>query len=239
MRRPRGRIFRFVRKWLFRLSILVVVGIVVFFFRDQLMPYVAKPLILDGRLNRCDYLVLLGADQTIEEVLDRLKEEEAGKVVLVSRNPGRLTQDGILQPQVVVLREKLIEQGVSEDEIVEIDKEARTDWDVVRNLTAFATENPAATYLLLCDRFQSRRFSKILKSVSEDPTEGQFQIRAWPDRDYDESNWWKSKKGITHCFQSWVRLLYTYLHGEDSGEWATRTKEELAAVVEIRGNAPE
>ena len=44
-------------------------------------------------------------------------------------------------------------------------------------------------------------------------------MSALPERRFDETDWWQHRLAIVNVFDSYLRLAYDRLSGEDSEEW--------------------
>jgi hypothetical protein len=187
-------------------------------FRAPLLRSAASALIVNQPREATTALLLLDADRGPERAAESYREGRAGHVLLIEDWPGRVEQMGILPPHVGVLRRNLEAEGVPKESVTVLKGRAKNDWDRARMLGEWLAGHPGATVTVLCDRFGSRRLSRVF-GVTLGAEAGRLRWWAQAERRFDENDWWRHKEGFLRVFSAGVGLGYVWLVGEDREEW--------------------
>ncbi len=135
--------------------------------------------------------------------------------ILVSTGPqSRLVEIGALAGFQETALRALAARGVSEEDVVVLDRSAHGAWQDIGAAQIWLSRNPNAKVVLLCDRFESGRLRHLLNTVLKREDSIRVLLRALPRWNYDETNWWKSRNGIKGVFSAYVRLVYSWQHAE-------------------------
>jgi hypothetical protein len=212
---PAGRRWR--RAWL-RGAVLLAVLAGLYLFRAPLLRSAASALIVDQPREATTALLLLDADRGPERAAESYREGRAGHILLIEEWPGRVEDMGVLPPHVDVLGRNLEAEGVPGEAVTVLKGRAKNDWDRARLLGGWLAGHPGATVTVLCDRFSSRRRSRVFGVTLG---AGASRLRWWAqaERRFDETDWWQSKDGFLRVFTAATGLCYVWLAGEDREEW--------------------
>jgi len=198
-----------------------------FLLRAPLLRGLADLLVTEDPAPHAAHLVLFDGDDRHHHAAELYRTGAVCQILLLERVPERLETFGILLPAAEVDRRKLQACGVPNHAIQVLPGETDDDWDRARLLQAWLHDHPDARLLLLCKRFGSRRLRYILGGV-HGGEEARVHLRALPDRDHDETNWWQHKDGLLDFFNSFMGLAHTRLAGESPApraDWDPDTYE--------------
>jgi hypothetical protein len=201
------------RRWPRRLVVAAVVLIGLYLLRAPLLRGLASVLIVEDPGFSAEYLLVLSGDRVARRAAG-IHAEHDGRILLVEWKPGRLESYGLIPSRLALNRRELEQHGVAPRAVGLLPGIARTDWDVARQVREWLPQHPDVRILVLCHRFDSRRmrslFGRVLGSDAE-----RVGFEALPERDFDETNWWRHKEGLLDVLQSSLHLAYTEIAGED------------------------
>lgn len=202
-------------RWLF----LLLAALALFAGRGWILWALALPLIGEGQPSGADYLLVVEGDCLFDRAARIYHSGDSRDLLVVRRSPQRLQRMGILPTTDALARRELVARGVPEDRIAVLPGEVITDWEMARQLGHWLAEHTDARVCLVCDRFDGRRMKYIVRSVLSEAESGRVGFLLLPHRWYDETNWWKGKRGWLALLGGYLRLGYTSLIGEDRDEW--------------------
>ncbi len=186
---------------------------------------VARALIVDHGQGRLDYVWIrtndtpfCDGDRCYDHAARLYHEDTSRRILLMEPRASRLVEIGALPHFETVARSQLQARGVPDKAITAIDGEPATIWDEAHLVDAWMQEHPSAEVLLLCDRLESRHRRQVLDTVLEPDHAARLRVLALPDRRYDETNWWKTRRGVKSVFCGYVLLAYAWCQGEDAPE---------------------
>ncbi len=213
------------RRALRRCAVVLAVLACLYLFRAPLLRSAASALVVDQPREATTALLLLDADRGPERAAESYRDGRAGHVLLIEGWPGRVEQLGVLPPHADVLRRNLGDEGVPEEAITVLNGRAKNDWDRARLLREWLAGHPGATVTVLCDRFGSRRLSRVFGATLGGEV---TRLRWWAqaERRFDESDWWRHKEGFLRAYSAGVGLGYVWLVGEDREEWRAWDPDE-------------
>ena len=148
------------------------------------------------------------------------------KVLLIGPAPGRLVETGVVTSFESLSRSALAAQGVPPADVSVLSSDGRSDRALARTLGAWLRAHSAATVLWACPRFRSANV-RLMLDTELDPADGmRVRLRALPDYQIDETNWWTSRRGI-RCFGiGWLVRLEGWLGGGAAAPPATMSADE-------------
>ena len=218
-------------------AILAILGCV-YLCRAPGLRSIVEPLIVDEQTADPDYVwirtedgISCDGDRGYDQAARLYHEDTSRRIILTKPSPSRLAQIGAVSSFDVISWRELAARGVRKDAIVPIDGTWQNPWQEARRIGTWLKERPDAELLLLCDRFNSRRWWYILDKVLEADTAGAVQILALPDRRYNETNWWKSRRGVKDLFYGYVRLAYAWCQGENIPERECWDPDEYERIL--------
>jgi len=207
------------RKAVRRIVLLSIVAAVVYGAHPAFLRGIAWGLIADEPPSRTDYVWIRAALDDVFDQAARLYHKDRSRRVLVIRAyPSRLVEMGALPHFEAITRLELDSRGVPDDAVTAVDGKPGTAWEEAHLLGAWMDEHPSAQVLLVCDRFESRRSRLVLDTVLRPGAAARVRILGLRRRQYDETNWWKSRLGLRALFCGYVSLLYAWCQGENVPE---------------------
>lgn len=191
------------------------------FCYPSILRAVARGLIVDQQQSGpdCIWIRTYGGpspdgDRCYAQAARLYREDTSRHILLMEPKPSRLVQIGAVSRFEPVARRQLAARGVPHSVVTSVDGEPETHWDEVRLLGAWLNEHPGSDVLLLCDRLGSRRWRYLLDTVLQPHHASRVGILALRNRKFDETNWWKSRRGAKSIFYAYVALTYAFCSGE-------------------------
>ena len=103
-----------------------------------------------------------------------------------------------------------------------------------RSVQTWLGKTSNATTVLLCDRFESRRWRQILDNALEPEYAESVSVHALPDRRYDETNWWRVEDGLKAIVGEYLKLAYYALRYGSLASWLAACLGLTVALVSWR-----
>jgi len=201
------------------LSAFLVVLLCLYAFRVPILRSVAGYLVVEERGTAAYVLILASADRRDDHTASLYHSGSVSGVLLVESRPKRLERMGFKSSFVTLTQNELAARGVPRDAITVLPGQARTDWDRARILRDWLQQKPAVAVVVLCDRFGGRRLRYLFDQILGADDARRVRVSALPERRFDETDWWQHRLAIVNVFDSYLRLAYDRLSGEDSEEW--------------------
>ncbi|MEX1027729.1 MAG: hypothetical protein WD049_06950 [Candidatus Paceibacterota bacterium] len=173
----------------------------------------ARQLIRDDPLQQADFVVITGGDRRYDWVADQYAARNVRKVLQFRSSPKRLYEFGVLPYPHEQARAELIECGVDAEDIVFIDETARNSWERADQLERWMAERPDATVAVVADRLGSGAVDEVFRQAMSPEVYERISIHSLRDRRYDESDWWKSRRGMKSFYGAAVSWLTVRLGG--------------------------
>jgi uncharacterized SAM-binding protein YcdF (DUF218 family) len=138
------------------------------------------------------------------------------KVLLIADRPRRVVQLGVLPPGHEVAKRELAKRGVPPDAIVLIPEPAWSLWEAAERLDSFLTGQPGSTLLVVTNQFGSGIVRWVLDQRLPTSRAARVSVLPLEDRRYNDSNWWRTRRGLKSFMNTWVYFLYTLVAGPDA-----------------------
>lgn len=224
------------RRWVRRLAIALGVVACLWFTRGPLLRGVARALIVDEWDREADHLLLFGGDRCFDVAARWHGEEPSRVILLVEEKPERLVRTGILPSFEETCLRELGARNVPEDSVAVIPGQAEHMREAAELLDEWLAQRPNARIQVLCDRFNSRCCRLQLDAGLGLADAARLSVHGLPDRRYDETDWWTSRRGIKEFVPAALALGYAWCGAEDRARtepWDPNEYErELAASVD-------
>jgi uncharacterized SAM-binding protein YcdF (DUF218 family) len=216
------------RRWWRRgLVPILILGTCLYLFRAPILQSVAAYLVVDER-GPADYVLILDGDGRYDRAASLYHSGSATRILLVESRPKRLERMGFRPSYITLSQRELAARGVPQDAVTVIPGQSRTDWDRARRLREWLQQQPAMSIVVLCNRFGGRRLRYIFDEILGADYAGRVRVSALPERGFGESDWWQNRQATVYVFDSYLRLAYDRLSGEDSEEWREWDPQEYS-----------
>lgn len=200
------------------LLVLVGLAVAVALFHQALLTCVGRFFVLDEADPRADCVLVLSGDGRLAAAAELFQRATVPEVWLVEQEPDYLVRDGIVRPAHVVARDHLLAAGIPEDAVVVLSGQSGDDGDTARLVLNEFRKTPGLRVIVLCDRFKCRNVRWAFDSVLPQAHSAQVALRGLPDAEFDETNWWRSRRGWKAVLMETTDLLHLTLMGISSSD---------------------
>jgi len=204
----------------YALIVVVLTMVALLTLHAPLLRGVACLLIVDQPVAKVTHVAILGCggryggpDRRYRAAAELFRSHALRAVLLFEAHRTRLVREGILPPDELVGREQLLKHRVPEPQISTLPGEARNIWDMSDRLGDWLRAHPTSRVVALADRFQSRQARVTLDAVLDPKLAQRVVVRALPDRRYDETDWWHSRRGWKSVFTNACGLAAVWIYG--------------------------
>jgi hypothetical protein len=195
----------------------------IWIFHPRLLRGLADIAITDRACPNAEGIVLYsdkaGASRQrlYDAASESLRANPRRTILIVEPKPHVMEEYGILPMFSAESRRALASRGVAESSLQTLDGAASDVWQAMRLLGNWLQDHPGADAEFYVDRFQSGNMACIAGQVLEPSLAGRVHFHAIPERQFDETNWWKSRDGVKAFMFMYLALAYTRFHGEPEG----------------------
>jgi hypothetical protein len=216
----------------------------IWLFHPRLLRGLADFAIADRARPNAECLVLFSdkAGASCQRFYDAASEAHRANpqriIVIVEPKPHVMEECGILPTFSAESRRALASRGVAESSVQTLDGVASDIWKAMRLLGKWLQDHPEANAEFYVDRFQSGNMSCIAGQVLEPSLAGRVHFYAIPERQFDETNWWKSRDGVKAFMFMYLALAYTRFHGEPESFASTWNPETYARELPAADTDP-
>lgn len=186
-------------------------------FHPLLLTALARCLVVDEASAGATYAVVLGGDSRFDVASQMLKDTTPQGVLVFEGRRTALVACGVLPPAHEIARRELETRGVLKDQVTVLNRKTYDMWGSAECLGNWLQQNNADV-VLLTDRLGSRRVRYIVDQVLSDQLADRVFVHALVDRRYDETDWWKTRRGFKSLFYSSLSLIYASLVGRPRHE---------------------
>jgi len=205
-----------------RTAIAAGVLVCLWFARGPLLRGLARVLIVDQWNEQADYLLLFGGDHCFDMAAHWYHEEPSRMILLVESRPERLVRTGVLPSTEETCLRELESRAVPRRAVEVIPGEAAHVSEAAELLGEWLHQRPDARVQVLCERFDSRRCRLHLDAALRPADAARVSVRGLPDRRYDETDWWTSRRGFKEFGLKALALGYSWSadkDGTDTEPW--------------------
>jgi hypothetical protein len=217
------------RRWRRRLTILAALLLAGAMFHARLLRGIAWGLIVDGRRGPAPAVLILDGDRQFDSAAE-LSRGGAATILVYRCRPDRLVRLGIMPRGDETARRELLQRGVSDQDLEILAGESASRSRIAAALGQWLADHPDQTVNVLCDRFTSRTWKIVLQRAVAPALAANIQIVPLSNRQYDETNWWRSKPGTMAFVNSYIRLGFHYWHSGDEVDAVERTTADFRAA---------
>lgn len=221
-----------------RLSRLLIFSValgVAWSFQDHFLTMLAKGLTVDSDRPASDIVLVLEQGDRRFDVAERLARDEAKSILLYRRRPDRLEQRKLIPSVDELARRELKKRNVADEKLASLPEVSIGRSHLVRVLSDWLIENPDRSVDLLGDRFQSRTWNVVVRRTADAAVRSRIRVVPLAHRAYDETNWWRSKRGVRAVMDAYLSLAFHVLRRGPEPTWSERTPDELRASFAAEG----
>ncbi len=217
---------------------LAVVSALAMILHRPLLTAVGRFFVIEDAITHGAVLWIHGGDGRFDIAAELYRRGDLSAIWLVQRRPDYLVREGIVPAAHFRAREQLLSAGVPGKAIVLLPGEARRDEDAVKIVGNEFSDQPAVRIVTLCDRFNCRYLRDVVDSMLAPAHSGQVALRGLSDAEFDETNWWRSRRGVKAVLSALTNLAHWHLVGSSSveppewvpDEYERRLKAESLAI---------
>jgi hypothetical protein len=204
-------------------------------FRVPILCGIAGGLIVDDRPvhNRrtpAPAVLILDGDRPFDAAA-RLYHAEKRTILVYRGRPDRLVRMGIMQPGDETARRELLKLGVASQDLVLLVGDTDSRSGIAAVLGSWLKEHPDQTVNVLCERFTSRTWKIVLSRAAQLELAGKICIVPLKSRQYDESNWWRSKQGTLAFLNNSIILGFHWWRSGDEADLGERTAADFRGAI--------
>ena len=211
------------------MTIVAVVLIAGWMFHASLLRFVALGLIVDDRSGPAPAVLLLDGDRQFD-VAAELSHAGAATILVYRSPPDRLARMGIMPRGDETARRELLKRGVSDENLEILAGDSASRSRIAKALGQWLADHPDQKVSVLCERFTSRTWTIVFQRAVAPPLANNIQIVPLRNRQFDETNWWRSKPGTMAFVNSCIRLGFHFWNSEVEVKGGERTTAEFRAA---------
>lgn len=184
-------------------------------------------LIVDGPGSPGNVVVVIDeGDRRFDYVADRYWND-TDVVLLYRRRATRLERLGITPMTDETARRELLQRGFSDDRLQSLPESPVGKSKLVTALSLWLAEHPDRSVHLLCDRFNSRTWDLLVRRAEKSRLKERIAIVPLANRHFDETNWWRSKRGTRAFLNAYLTLGFHFFRRGTEPEWEERDSVDL------------
>lgn len=191
---------------------------VLFFSHEYLLRQVGRFLVLEQKISKADYIVILNGRPTERclAAVDLYKKKQANIIVMarINKQPGsdefwrRVGKDFKRQ----AFPERALEaMGIPATAMQFIGDGVASTYDEAKAVRAFSREQGGKSIIIVTSKWHSRRTYLTFKSVFKHENGISMMMFPSPYDTYNPDAWWKSETDVELVFREYLRLFYYYL----------------------------
>jgi len=200
------------RRWGVRLTGVLVIAILMYIFRVQLLQGAGSFLVDEDAPQSTEVLVVLGGN-SLERATEALNWYRSGRVKLIvctgGNVPTALEAVGMPMFEAELTRRYLLEQGVDSARVIALTASTST-LEESQEVRAWATLHALPELTVLSSRFHTGRVRRVFEKTFAG-TDTRVHVAGAPALGYDENEWWKSEEGLIMVNNEYIKSLYYLL----------------------------
>jgi hypothetical protein len=180
-------------------------------------------LIVDQPAGDFDHVGILlwgytgDGDGCYDVAADLYREEPSRRIVLIGSTATRAEQADALPSFEAISRRELKARGVPPEVVSFVRGKRPNDRETARALASWLAEHPTGSVLLLANQFHSATVRHSLDAIIAPADAARVHVRSLPNRQHDDTNWWRRRSGYRAFAANWLLQLQSWL---GSGEAA-------------------
>lgn len=204
----------FTKKKVFLLSSLVLLPILLYLLRFQVLAGVGNFLVIHDKLESADLIFLLNGDPTVRpyHAAELFSQGLAPKVVIARSEDSPGVQFGAYPNTTdssLIILKKL---GIPEAQLTELrhGTGVTSTNDEAVALRDYCRQHAVRNVIVVTSDMHSRRARFIFRRVLSG-TGVNVMLSPVADRKYGAGNWWRSEDGVIGCQNEYIKLIYYHL----------------------------
>jgi len=192
-------------------AVLLLLVILAFAFRTQILTGIAGYLIVNDRLQPSDVIVLLNSEvDTRPFRASELYQQGLAPMIIIARSESTPTVALGLVPNDTDISVAVMEKrGVPADKIIVLPFPGgvTSTFDEAAAVRQYVQAHSAYRIILVTSAFHTRRARWIFeKALAGLPV--RLEMAAVPYAGFDQTNWWKNETGLITFNNEYVKLFY-------------------------------
>lgn len=192
-------------------AVLLLLVILAFAFRSQILTGIAETLIVSDKLQPSDVIVLLNSEVNTRPFrASQLVQQGLAPVIVIARSENTPTVDLGLVPNDTDISVEVMEKlGVPAEKIVVLPFPGgvTSTFDEASAVRQYVEAHQAYRIILVTSAFHTRRARWIFeKELAGLPV--RLEMAAVPYAGFDQTNWWKNESGLISLNNEYIKLFY-------------------------------
>ena len=204
-----------LKRSLWPLGSIVLLFLLLYLFRIPILQGIGSYLIVQDPPGKGELVFVLGGNSVDRgrRAAELYREGKAPKVVCLGANvPGALEAFGIDSTESDLTARIVKMHGVPGPKVRSLDKGTST-WEEGLACLRFCERKRIDTAIVLSDKFHLRRVRYVFEPLFEG-TSTHLRFRGASSSAYDESEWWRSERGMLMVNNEYMKLIYYRLAKE-------------------------
>lgn len=190
---------------------LLLVGVVVYALRHQLLTSLGEALIVDEQVQPADIIFLLNGDADSRPfyAAELFNQGLAPQIVIAKAESSPVVELGLLPNETLVSIDVMEEFGVPAEDIVllPIEGGVTSTRDEAVVLRQYVDDHAVGSVILVTSAFHTRRARRICeKELAGSPAT--LQVSAAPHWGFDHTNWWRDERGLIGFANEVIKSFY-------------------------------
>ncbi len=199
------------------LFVVVILAVCAWLWQESILQSMAKLLVTETQQHGSSHVAVFedNGDGCYDKAAKLYHEDESCRILLIEPDAEHVVRIGIKPSFEARSRRVLLSRGVPNKAVAVLAGGAGDRWKETRLLGNWLKDHPDVHVLVPVSQFNSRRCRYILDSVLEPADAARVEVFALTDRRYDETDWWKSRRGVKDFLFAYLSLAYARCIGED------------------------
>lgn len=194
--------------------LICIALLLIYAFRSQLLTGLAKVLIVNDHLQSADIIFVLTGDVDSRPFYasELFNRGLASHIVIAKEEDSMAVEIGLFPNATDVAVKVMKERGVPSGNItvLTVDGGVTSTHEEALLLRRYVEDHAIGRVILVTSAFHTRRTKwKFEKELSNLPVI--VEIAAAPNRHFDETNWWKTERGLIAVANEYLKLCYYFV----------------------------
>lgn len=201
----------------------LLAALFVWYYSAQLLTAYAAAFQIDNASKGADAIVILGGNVETrpDHAAKLVREGYASTLLLTTLRPMTSKHQTILRHETELAQEILATYNLKAKVIPSLKSGATSTFDEAYDLVAYMEEHPMKHVILVTDAFHTSRahyaFSKIFEVMGKEDIV--IEMAAAPNEIFDNSNWWRTERGLKAYILEPVKYLFYRFSASNSTQF--------------------